>query len=173
MDNHIFYLVSIKNKNILKDKDIYCYILDIDKNIQENGFKGLNIIDKTIINDDFICLLSQFLIFIPNDTPEEIQVKSNFGLNYYGITILKNSDKIYNIFSGIYKIFEQAENEFFISIEGNISLLTSECYNNLSKDEKYKYKKICKEDILYFLRKLKKFALKIKEENFYIIHFGI
>ncbi len=173
MDNHQFYLVNIKNQDILKSIDTYTYILDIDRKNKINGFKHINIIDKIEIDYDFMSVLYEFLLFIPNDTPKEIQVKSNFGLNYYGITVLKNSNSIYNIFDGLYKIFEQFEDKFYIYTQENITLITNEIYNNLISDEKNKCEKLYKKDILYNFKKMKDFSLKLKENNFYIIHLGI
>lgn len=176
MDSHNFYLVNLQNKNILNDKDIYKYLLDIDRNKTDNKFKGINVIDKVIIEDDFLQILYNFLIFIPNDTPEQIQIKSSFGLNYYGITILKNSKIIYTIFNNLYNIFKQSQDYMYICINGNIKLLDKETYfkiinNNFNLQNNYK--KIYKKDILYTLNKIKYFSLKLEEENFFIIHLGI
>ncbi len=111
---HDFYLVELENTEILKSLNIYSSILDINRQIEKNGFNGINLIDKVHINDDFITFFGDFLKLIPNDIPEEIQVKSDFGLNYYGITVLKNSEKINNIFNKIYCIFEPLEDIFYM-----------------------------------------------------------
>mgnify|MGYP004495271197 CR=1 FL=1 len=176
MDSHNFYLVNLQNKNILNDKDIYKYLLDIDRNKTDNKFKGINVIDKVIIEDDFLQILYNFLIFIPNDTPEQIQTKSIFGLNYYGITILKNSKIIYTIFNNLYNIFKQSEDYMYICINESIKLINKETYFkiiNNNFDLQNNYKKIYKKDILYILNKIKDFSLKLEEEKFFIIHLGI
>lgn len=173
MDNHNFYLVEIKNKDILKDEKIYEYILDIDRKNKDNGFKGINIIDKIDILDDFLNVLNNFLIFIPNDTLLKSQVKFNYGLNYLGFTILKDGEKVYNIFNNIYNIFKYMED--FIYFNGD-KLITKESYKYIIEnnfDKKENYQKLYKCDILYTFDKIKKFSLKIKEDNFYIIHLGI
>ncbi|WP_317368189.1 hypothetical protein [uncultured Tyzzerella sp.] len=176
MDNHKFYLVSLKDKNILKYKDIYKYLLDIDKNKINNGFKDINVIDKVFIDDDFLQTLYNFLIFIPNDTPEELQLKSSFGLNYFGITVLKNYKIIYQIFNSLYNIFEQSQDYMYTCINKSIKLLDKETYLKITNDNfnlQNNYKKIYKKDILYILNKIKEFSLKLKEDNFFIIHLGI
>lgn len=174
---HNFYLINLEDKTLIENKNLYSYLILIDSKEMDNGYDGVNIIDKVNIHDDFINIISNFLIFIPNSTPESVQLKSNFGLNYYGITVLKNSKVLYNIFDGLYKIFNQFENEFYIQeiyssgfcIEQK--LITKEKYINLNN--KKSCKKLYKEDILYIFKKLKEFSLKIKEENFYILHLGI
>ncbi len=176
MDSHNFYLVNLQNKNILNDKDIYKYLLDIDRNEVNNGFKGINIIDKVNIEDNFLQLLDNFLIFIPNDTPEQIQIKSSFGLNYCGITILKDSKVIYTIFNNLYDIFKHSQDYIYICINGNIRLIDKETYFkiiNNNFDLQNNYKKIYKKDILYILNKIKDFSLKLEKDNFFIIHLGI
>lgn len=170
MDSHNFYLVNLQNKNILNDKDIYKYLLDIDRNNKNDGFKGINIIDKVIIEDGFLQILYNFLIFIPNDTPEQIQTKSSFGLNYYGITILKNSKIIYTIFNNLYNIFKQSEDYMYICINESIKLINKETYFkiiNNNFDLQNNYKKIYKKDILYILNKIKDFSLKFRRRKFF------
>ena len=176
MDSHDFYLVYLQNKDILDDEYIYKYILDIEIKNEANGFKGINIIDKVTINNDFLSAIYNFLIFIPNDTSDKIQTKSKYGLNYYGITILKDSQKVYNIFSSIYNIFKDTEDFMYMCVNGNTQLLTTENYNyivNNNFDRKENYEKIYRNDILHILSKMKEFSLKIKDDNLYIIHLGI
>ncbi len=151
-------------------------MLDIDINKINNGFKGINVIDKVFIDDDFLQILYNYLIFIPNDTPEELQLKSSFGLNYFGITVLKNYKITYQIFNSLYNIFEQSQDYMYICINESIKLLNTETYLKITNDNfnlQNNYKKIYKKDILYILNKIKEFSLKLEEDNFFIIHLGI
>lgn len=174
---HDFYLIELNSIKILKSLDIYSSILDIDRKVEKNGFNGINLIEKIHINDDFITFILDLLKITPNDTQEKIQIKSNFELNYYGITILKDSEKIYNIFNDIYCIFEQLEDIFYmqkIYINGiccNTKIISEERYNILYN--KKSCEKILKKDIIYIFNKLKDFSLKLKNDNYYIIHCGI
>ena len=53
----------------------------------------------------------------------------------------------------------------------NTKIISKEKYNILHN--KKSCKKIYKKDIIYILDKLKHFALKLKNDKYYIIHFGI
>lgn len=165
MDNHDFYLVKVKDEKILESMQTYTNLL------QQNKNDDICVLDKVSISDDFLNVLENFLIFLPNNTPCNIN-KNSFGLNFYGITVLKNSEILYNIYYSLYNIFNTFEDEFYmLYINNTIKLINKKTYNNIENREFCE--KIYKNDILNIFLKLKNFSLKLKEKSYYIIHLGI